>query len=275
MRGKLAISLAVIGLTQSGCTVLPPELPSDPGLPMKEILMNATCELQDSLRFLDQKQFGRFKPRQWVVNVTVLPKVNNEVSGGVGYSGKSASVPTKYSTSWLIGSGPGLNVDARGQRDAGVTYTMKSLELITTRKLACDYSSPNYHALAQYLGVGRWLVRTATAMEQNPVVELDKPNYNSEVTIKFAGDGSFSYAYPFGGASASLSGSYSLDEQLQISLLPLDPPPVHYQITTLPVGDLPKSVVTNRATVSAVQAARQRGDIVQLDATLRSLRQVP
>lgn len=275
MRRKVVISVAIVGSLQSGCSVFPPDLPADPELPVHEILMNATCELQDSLRFLDQKKFSRFKPRQWIINVTVLPKVNNEVSGGVGYSGKSASIPTKYSSSWLIGSGPGLNVDAHGQRDAGVTYTMKSLELIATKELPCDYSSPNYHTLAQYLGVGRWLVRTAAAMEQNPVVELDKPNFNSEVTIKFAGDGSFSYAYPFGGASASLSGSYSLDEQLQISLIPADPPPVHYHITTLPVGDLPKSVVTNRSTVSVTQTARQRGDIVQLNATLRSLRQVP
>jgi hypothetical protein len=180
MRGKSVLSLALIGLMECGCSVLPPDLPPDPALPIQEILMNATCELQDSLRFLDQKQSSRFKPRQWLINVTVLPKVNNEISGGVGYSGKSSSVPTKYSSSWIIGSGPGLNVDARGQRDAGVTYTMKSLELITTKKLLCDYSSPNYHSLAQNLGVGRWLVRTATAMELNPIVEVDKPNFNSE-----------------------------------------------------------------------------------------------
>lgn len=275
MLGKSGIVLCVLTCTvlQTGCSVLP-DLPRKANFPVEEILLNATCEMQATLRLLDQRRYAKFKPRQWLINITLLPKVDTEVFAGAGYSGKSSSIPVANSSSWVIGSGPGAGVDAKGERNGAVTYNIKSRELIATKALNCEDPRPTFHALSQYLGVADWLVRTATAMDMNPVAEVDKPNFNSQVTVKFAGDGSYSYAFPFGGASASLSGSYTVDEQLQIGLIPLDPPPAHYPVTTLPIGGLPGSVAVNRATVSSVQQARQRSDTIQLENTLRSLRSV-
>lgn len=260
-------------LAGTGCSIVP-DLPPNTSFPVHEILQNATCEMQATLRLLDQRRYARFKPRQWLINVTLLPKVDTEIAAGAGYTGKSSSVPVPISSSWVIGSGPGVGIDAKGERNGAVTYNIKSRDLITTKKLDCEDVRPTYHALSQYLGVADWLVRTATAMEHNPVAEIDKPNFNSEITVKFAGDGSYSYAFPFGGASASISGNYTVDEQLQISLIPLDPPPVHFQVTTLPIGELPSSIAVNRATGTAVTQARQRSDFIQLENTLRSLRSV-
>lgn len=267
----LLVSLSL--LVEVGCSIVP-DLPPDTSFPVHEILQNATCEMQAALKHLDRRPYARFKPRQWLINITLLPKVDTELAAGAGYNGKSSSVPVPISSSWVIGSGPGVGIDAKGERNGAVTYNIKSRELIATKKLICGDSRPTYHALSQYLGVADWLTRTAMAMEHNPVAEIDKPNFNSQITVRFAGDGSYSYAFPFGGASASISGNYTIDEQLQISLVPLDPPPVQFRVTTLPVGALPSSIAVNRATATAISQARQRSDFIQLENTLRSLRTV-
>jgi hypothetical protein len=149
---------------------------------------------------------------------------------------------------------------------------MKSRELIASKMLPCNNDAPTFNALSQNLRVGEWLVRSASAMDLNPVAEVDKPTFNSQITIKFGGDGSYSYFFAAGTPTASIGGSYSIDEQLQISLVPLDPPPVAYTVTTLPVNGLTSSGGGNSASISSLQQAQRRSDTIQLDTTLRNLR---
>jgi hypothetical protein len=149
---------------------------------------------------------------------------------------------------------------------------MKSRELILAKKLPCETTVHTFNALSQNLRVGEWLIRSATAMDRNPVADIDKPTFNSQITVKFSGDGSYSYAFPAGTPTASIGGSYSVDQQLQIALLPLDPPPAHFTVTTLPVNGLVASGQSNAATLTSVQQAQRRGDTIQLDTTLRNLR---
>jgi hypothetical protein len=214
------------------------------------------------LRYLDHPHFARFKARQWLLTVSLLPRVDTGVTAGIAFSGKTGN--HTY--------GVGLGGDVKGARSSGVTYNMKSRELIFSKMLPCDNAAPTFNALSQNLRVGEWLIRTASAMDLNPVAEIDKPTFNSQITIKFSGDGSYSYLFPVGTPSASIVSSYSIDQQLQISLLPLDPPPVHYSVTTLPVNGLKSSGVANSATLTSVQQAQRRGDTIQLDTTLRNLR---
>jgi hypothetical protein len=264
MRISLGI-FSVFSIALAGCGYLP-TLPPDTDLPIREILLNASCELQSSLRYLDNSHFVRFKARQWLVTVTLLPRVDTDVSAGIGFSGKSGN------HSFVIGSGTGLGGDVKGARSSGVAYNMKSRELISSKTLPCDNPTPTFNALSQNLRVGEWLIRAASAMDLNPVAEIDKPTFNSQITIKFSGDGSYSYLFPVGTPSASFAGSYAVDEQLQISLLPLDPPPTHYNVRTLPVNGLKSLGIANSATLTSVQQAQRRSDTIQLDTTLRNLR---
>ena len=257
--------LPLFTIVLTGCSSIP-SLPPDADLPIREILLNASCELQDSLRYLDNRHFARFKARQWLITVTLLPRVDTDISAGVGFVGKSGN------NSFVLGSGAGLGGDIKGARSSGITYNMKSRELILSKTLPCENLAPTYSALSQNLRLGEWLVRAASAMSLNPVAEIDKPTFNSQITIKFGGDGSYSYVFPALTPTVSIAGSYSIDEQLQIALLPLDPPPAHYTVTTLPVNGLDARGVSNIATVSSVQQAQRRGDTIQLDTTLRNLR---
>jgi hypothetical protein len=267
---KAATASTVCSLVLTACGIVP-HIPREAQLPVAEIILSASCGLKIALEYLDQPKFGRFHARNWLISIVLLPKTNTDLQAGVGYNGKSTSVASPYLSSWVIGSAPGVNVDTKGERSSGITYKIKSSELIAEKRLDCYDQGPNFHALINHLGLQDWLIRSALALNANPVAKPDNPNYNSEITVKFSGDGSYSYAFPFGGALATASGSYSIDQQLQISMTPLDPPPKQYSVTTLPVDNL-RSVVSNKASVSATAAATQRLDILQLQNTLRSLK---
>lgn len=272
--GKIRGATAPIGcaFVLTACGIVP-DTPREAQLPVAEIVLSASCGLKLALEYLDQPEFASFQARHWLISISLLPKTNTDVQVGAGYNGKSSSVGSPYLSSWVIGSGPGLNVDTKGERSSGITYKIKSSELIDEKRLNCNNQSPTFHVLINNLGLQDWLIRSASALNANPVAKPDNPNYNSEITIRFSGDGSYSYTFPFGGALAAASGSYSVDEQLQISMTPLDPPPKQFSVKTLPVDKL-RSVVSNKASVSATAAATQRLDILQLQNTLRSLKTI-
>lgn len=270
---KLLCAFVSAGATVliAGCGLVP-DIPRETQLPVAEILLNASCGLQAAFRYLDQPAFARFKPRYWLISVALLPKIDSAITAGAGYNGKSSSVGAPYSTSWVIGSPPGLSVNTTGERNSAITFKINSGDLINTVRLDCSNSSPTFSALTNNLALYDWLVRSASALNVNPAAKADSPSYNSQITIKFSGDGSYSYAFPFGGAFVAASGSYSIDEQLQISMTPVDPPPKPYTVRTLPVADL-NSDVRNAATTSTA-IANQRLDLQQLQNTLRSLKAV-
>ena len=152
--------------------------------------------------------------------------------------GFDARVPTELSatrvTTWALNS-PGLQLDVKTERSGSVGFDFKSGELIDDKTLPCDYASFSYHALAQHLGIREWLGRSVDAMYVTGTAVLDKPVYDSDITIKFSANGSYSYVFPHGSDLASLAGSYTVDEQLNITFAPLNITPA-FTVVTLPQG---------------------------------------
>ena len=97
-----------------------------------------------------QSSFARFKARQWHHGYSAAAEYT-DISAGVGFVGKSGN------NSFVLGSGAGLGGDIKGARSSGITYNMKSRELILSKTLPCENLAPTYSALSQNLRVGEWL----------------------------------------------------------------------------------------------------------------------
>jgi hypothetical protein len=75
MSTELRAALLAIGFGASACAMMP-ELPPDWALPMREILLHTTCELQQALRGIDGRtNANQFDARGWTIKVTLNPKV--------------------------------------------------------------------------------------------------------------------------------------------------------------------------------------------------------
>jgi hypothetical protein len=116
------------------------------------------------------------------------------------------------------------------------------------------------------------MVRAVDAMYAAGTAEIDKPTYNTDITIKFAGNGSYTYTFPGGTNLAALSGSYTVDEQLNITFAPLSATPA-FTVVTLPVNG---KGFQNRAILqptTSVENAQVRTDLIQIEQALRKLPQ--
>jgi hypothetical protein len=261
-------------LLSGACTGLVPDLPYDFALPMQEILLQTACELQSTFRGLSAPEFTKFNANMWLIAVTLQPKVDTDLAAGIGGTRRVPTDPAALRVAtWVIGQLPGAQADYKAERTGGITFDFKSKDLIQDTKLPCDRQTPTLHLLAQHLGVGEWLYRTAEAVNVTPSGEIDKPSYNTDLTITFSGVGSYTYVFPPGSDFATLTGSYALDEQLNILMTPLDDQTI--VAVTLPSGDRNGIVTPSRpplASTASVSAARTRLDTIQLDQTLRTLR---
>jgi hypothetical protein len=267
-------SLAFVAVFVSGCSAIIPDVPPDFALPVQEILQQTACELQRAFQYLDQPEYSRFHAKRWLVTVSLAPKVDTDlnVSGGWTRKNPFRDNPLRFVT-WAI-SGPGLQLDAKGEKSGGVNFTFVSAKLMADRKLQCDQPSPSMHALAQHLGVGEWLDRTARAILVAPSAGIDRPVFNTDITIKVAGNGSYTYTFPAGTDLASLGASYTVDEQLNISLVTIDEK-VPVSAVTLPSGtDFANDTRTSRqiSSTASVEAATIRSDTIQLEQAIKSLK---
>jgi hypothetical protein len=271
MRGLLrCVQLAFVAAFSVSCSIVP-DLPPDLSFPMREILLHATCELQFALRTFDTPQFKRFNARKWLITIALNPKTDAEITPGFGLTRKVPAVATatRFNT-WAL-SAPGAQFDAKTERSGGVGFVFKSPGLIDDHTLSCDTTSPSYHALAQHLGIREWLGRSVEAMYVTGTAELDKPTYDSDINIKFSASGSYTYTFPPGIDLASLSGSYAVDEQLNITFAPLNTTPP-FTVVTLPHGG--KGFDPNRAapvSTTAVENAQVRTDFIRIEQELRKL----
>jgi hypothetical protein len=275
MRARYRSVIAVFSAAFAAACSIIPDLPPDFALPVQEILLQSACELQEALQELDTPEYKRFKARQWLVAVSLTPKVDTDLAPGVGGTRKVPTTPNATRlTTWVIGTMPGLQADFKGTRTGGITFNFKSANLIDDKHLPCDMATPTVHELAQYLGVGRWLRRTADAVNITPSGEIDRPSYNSEINIKFTAAGSWTYTFPPGTNFATLTSSYTLDEQLNILMTAVEDKKTVTAIT-LPRGDnfdkLPDASKLVTSTVT-LESAKARLDTLQLEQAIRSLR---
>lgn len=258
---RAAVSgLLLISLGATGCVSLP-DIPGDRTLPMREILEHATCELRDALDELTQPRFERFEAKRWLVEITLMPKAEKQMVAGAGGSVKSSTQPVtalKNLITWAIGT-PGLQVDTKGQRTTSVKYQAPSSQIMEDDSLVCDRASENYHALARHLGIRDWLTRSVIAMERTRYATLSDPTFSATITVKFSGNGNYSYAFLEGSGFLTMSGNYLVEEQLSIKMT---------RIPKTPPGMLRKR---DGLEVTGLEAAQQNLMILRLEEAIRGL----
>lgn len=261
-----SVCAALLGAALAGCAVVP-EIPPDFALPVRAIVAQAACELRDAFVAIDaMPEFKRFKAKQWQVNITLLPRVEVGLNASGGLTRRTLASTVRFTT-WAL-SGPGAQLDDKGIRSSGITYSFVSGNLMADRSLICPPDYPSIHVLAQHLGVGRWLFRSAETLLVASSFSADKPNYNSEITIKLAANGSYTFTFPAGTDLATFGGSYVLDEQLNISMVAL-PDEKKLTVTTLPNSDMQyRRPVASTVTLVSPEV---RQDLQSIETAIRKL----
>lgn len=259
------VCAALVVACLGACAVIP-EIPPDFALPVRAIVAQAACELRDAFIAIDATpEFKRFKAKQWQVSITLLPRAEVGLNASGGLTRRTLNNPLRFTT-WAL-NGPGIQLDDKGIRSSGITYNFVSGRLMTDRTLVCPPDYPSIHVLAQHLGVGRWLFRSAETLLVASSLSADKPNYNSEITIRWSANGSYTFTFPGGTDLASLGGSYSLDEQLNISMIPIADKET-LEVTSLPNSQQYTKRVTSRVFVVAPEV---RQDLQGIETAIRKL----
>lgn len=275
MPSKL-VAATSCALLLANCSTIP-DLPDDFYLPIRQILLHATCELRKAFIDLNDPKYKSFGAPNWLVAVSLTPKADRQITAGAGLTGKSTIDPKRvYFNLWALGStgAPGAQIDVKGHREGYVSFSIHSRDLINEAKfpIYCEESTPAYHALSQNLGIKDWLVRNVQAKDYTvgALAKLDKPTFTSQIYVKYSGNGSFTYTFPLGTDFASLSGNYILDEQLSIALTP-DPPPSTLSVRTLPPGGQFETRKPDIVVYPSSVDPQSRLDQIQLEQTLRNL----
>ncbi|MCP3389778.1 hypothetical protein NLM27_13450 [Bradyrhizobium sp. CCGB12] len=257
-------------------------MPDDTSLPVREILQHTACELRYAFVRLSAPQYSSFKANKWLVAIKLSPKMDSEINGGVGSTGKSTTLSAaKYFNNWTFGSvgSPGGAVDAKGTRDVSITFKTSSKELISNPKnqLICPVDSPRAHVLTEHLGIGEWLIRLVEAKDtaMGSLAKLDSPTYSSQIFVKFSGNGSFTYSFPFGTAFGALSGSYDMDETLLITLSPDTSSSGTLVVQTLPVGGNFKDGPDRVTVTSRVNAQEKLDTTTNQQSIINAIRNLP
>jgi hypothetical protein len=248
-----------------------PQMPPDYMLPVRDIVLNAACELRASLLVIKTTN-PSFLNHPWAISITVTPKIDSEVALRAGLTGKSTSITRPYFNTWTAGAGSGAQYDMKGHTDGSAAYNVNSDQLLDEVKypLKCDRASPTYNALASQLGIYDWLNRTAAAAEGEigKLTRIDKPSYNSQIVATWDGSGSFTYNFPFGTDFLGALGSYKIDESVAIAFTAESKPT--RKIRTLPSG-APYASDTSSAPGNITAAAQQRLDLFSLQQSIVNL----
>ncbi|MET4726145.1 hypothetical protein ABIF63_010251 [Bradyrhizobium japonicum] len=164
-------------------------------------------------------------------------------------------------------------------RDVSITFKTSSKELISNPKnqLICPVDSPRAHVLTEHLGIGEWLVRLVEAKDtaMGSLAKLDSPTYSSQIFVKFGGNGSFTYTFPFGAAFGALSGSYDMDETLLITLSPDTTSSGTLVVQTLPVGGNFKDGPDRVTVISRVNAQEKLDTTTNQQSIINAIRNLP
>jgi hypothetical protein len=253
-------------LSVSGCAVMP-DLPPDWALPMREIMLHSACELQAALADLDARvPPAHFNARGWKIAVTLNPKTETDIVPGAGLTRRVPPLATNTRLgTYVVGSGPGVTLDMKGNRAGSVDFTFDSEKLIFNASLPCERETLSYHALTKHLAIRDWLARSVEASDLAGSV-VDNPNFTAQVVVKFGGAGSYTYTFPPGADLLSLSGYYQLDETLRIIFTKKPAVVAKFDVRTLPEGG--KGFGPNRARQSV------QGTLTILEDQQLSLQQI-
>jgi hypothetical protein len=229
---------AVVGagcILVCGCTAIPPMAP-DYSLPLKAIVLHATCELQEALTFFrDQPPPGESLPagfpEHWSMSIQLTPKVDTDFNARAGLTGttKGPGITRPYFNTFSLGTSPGAGVDVKTWKNGAVTYYVSGHDLLNRQlpPINCTEARSTPHALAQDFGIQDWLARLVASANQNELngtVSFDKPTFGAQLTVRVDGAGNFTYNFPLGTDFGSIGGWYEVDEILSIAFT-RDPKP--------------------------------------------------
>ena len=244
-------------------------------MPVQAIMLNATCELRAA--FLDinsNKKYEKFKADEWSINITLTPKVDTQIQGMFGHTGKSTTNKSalEYIT-WTLGASPGLRLDLEGHRDGAVSFPIQSRMLLKPKDyplFGCQEVLSNSKALSQYLGIREWLERIipASGTGLSDITHVDKPSFSTQIIVKFdAGNAGPTFFVPNGSTfSPTLAALRKNDQTLSITMTP---DPNKEPVQTFPEG----AIKTKQAKQEGVSpAAQSRLDQIQLERTIQNLR---
>lgn len=271
-----ARSLAATALAAlvSGCLGVP-SLPDEREVPVQEIVASTICELRGTFVRLSDKSVHRgFKADEWGISLQLTPRVDTDLSLKLGMTRKSTLNSKALSfLTFTLGTQPGAEVDIRGRRDGSVTFVLHSSELVRRNDDLdgmCAGRDRSMHALAQYHGIYEWWTRLIVqdaALAQ--ITRLDKPAFNSNITVKFdIGNAGTTWFIPRGTTSFTVFGLRTVDLTLSLAFAR---DPKRPRVVTLPEGGLKQEgAAVRRDPVSP--EAQQRLDSIQQENILRNLR---
>ena len=213
-----------------------PDLPPDWAMPQTEIVLHAACEVQSALRTiaLEHPPKAIFDPDGWTVKISLNPKVEDDITPGIGATRRQPVRTTAIRFANLVlGGSNGATDEMRGTRTGSLDFVFDSAKL-RTDDLGCQYEPFLLHSLTKSIGIQDWLVRSVYASYVSHS-KIDKPSFSSEAFLKFTGSGSYTYTFPPGTDLATLSGYYQLDEILNVNLA-AKTPLVKITAVTLPAN---------------------------------------
>jgi hypothetical protein len=226
----------------AACAIMP-SVPTDYEFPLKEILRYTACELRDGYQDL-YKRYPNFDASAYAIAVAMQPKIDRELTGNIGLTGRNGLTQSYYN-SWTLGAfgaggAPGAGIDVRGHQDGKVSYNVKSSQFVDRKHpldLECENWSLAYPTLVSNLGIRDWLYRSAYAAggELAALTSVDSQIYTSEIYVLFRAGGTFTYNFPYGTDFASLGGQQYLDEFLTITITYVAPKK-SIPVVTLPWG---------------------------------------
>src|SRR5262245_59211223 len=275
MRAILKAPLLALIYGAAACAIVP-DFPPDWALPMQEILLHTTCELQQALRDIDgltnRKQFD---PGGWTIKVTLNPKVDLDIAPGAGLTRRVPTVGGTRFTTWIAGAGNGLTYEMKGNKAGSVDFKFDSAALIVDNNVPCETETLSYHSLTKYLGIREWLYRSAGAMSLTGS-KIDSPSFSADVFINFTGGNSYTYTFPGAIDLVTLGGFFKLQETLNINFIAKPKVEQFDDIVTLPEGG--DGFRRNKAQGSITATVRilesQQSELQQIRQQLQNLRQV-
>ena len=218
---RISSCSSLLALSIGGCVGVP-ELPNETMFPVEEILHGAVCDLQEGFTAVANNK--KFMAAKWLASIKLAPKTDTDLSGSIGGTRKSSSLPNRTRLiTWTFGT-PGLQADVKGTNNADVTYEVKSESLIVTKgdPNLCLSRGRHERELRNHLGAANWLRRTASAMTNRAsVFDMHAATYTVDIVVRFTGNGGYSYLFPGGTDVAAVSGWHEIDKNLNISIAPL------------------------------------------------------